>query len=124
MKTEVRQDEQKAEQAQRERYVLPRTRIVETEHAFVLTAEMPGVGKEGVTVTIEDDRLVITGHRTTQAPAGKAVYRESQQANYRRAFELEGLVDADKVHAKIEHGILRVELPKAESLKPRKIEVA
>ncbi len=108
----------------KERFVAPRTRIVETENAFVLTAEMPGVGKEGVTVTIEDDHLVITGRRTTPAPAGKTVYRESHQANYRRAFELEGLVEADKVHAKIEHGILRVELPKAESLKPRKIEVA
>lgn len=124
MNTDTENNATSPEAETKERFVAPRTRIVETEHAFVLTAEMPGVGKDGVLVTIEDDHLVITGRRTSQPPAGKTVYRESHQANYRRAFELEGLVEADKVHAKIEHGILRVELPKAESLKPKKIEVA
>lgn len=124
-KQETQATETQGGQREQERFVAPRARIVETENAFVLTAEMPGVGKDGVDVSIEEDRLIVTGRRNPEtAPKGRMVYRETRQANYRRAFELEGLIDADHVSAKIEHGILRVELPKAESLKPRKIEVA
>ncbi len=115
--------ERELQQQTQERYVAPRSRIVETGEAFVITAEMPGVGKDGVEVTIENDQLVITGRRAESADYGRTLYRESRPASYRRAFNLEGLVNPEQVQAKIEHGVLRVELHKAEALKPRKIEL-
>ncbi len=112
-----------AEQQEREHFIAPRTRIVETAHAFVLTAEMPGVGKEGVEVGIENDQLIIIGRRQRANSNGRTLYRESSDANYRRTFNLEGLVDVEGVSARIDNGILRVELHKTEALKPRKIEI-
>ena len=126
--TQIQNSEQSggevAQQKTPERFVAPRARIVETEHTFVVTAEMPGVGRDGVEVSIEDDKLVVVGRRGVSETRGRTIYRESRPANYRRVFDLEGLVDGDKVGARIDNGILRVELQKTESLKPRKIEVA
>jgi HSP20 family protein len=52
------------------------------------------------------------------------LYRESQTADFRRSFELDSSIDADKISARIEQGILTVTLPKAEQVKPRRIPVA
>jgi len=54
---------------------------------------------------------------------GQQVYRESRGWDYRRVFELDPSIDASKVSARIEQGVLKLQLPKAESVKPRKIEV-
>ncbi|HEY2341431.1 MAG TPA: Hsp20/alpha crystallin family protein, partial [Chthoniobacteraceae bacterium] len=54
---------------------------------------------------------------------GQLLYRESRTWDYRRAFELDPSIDASKISAKMEQGVLRLHLPKAESVKPRKIAV-
>jgi HSP20 family protein len=55
---------------------------------------------------------------------GTLLHRESRSENFRRAFELDPSIDADKISAKIEQGVVRLTLPKAEQVKPRKITVA
>ncbi len=107
----------------RTQYLTPLANILETQDGYVLEAEMPGVNKEGLEITVENGELVIVGHRTSVPKSGQPLYRESRDMDYRRVFELDPSIDASKIHAKIDQGVLRLVLPKAESVKPRKITV-
>jgi len=104
-------------------FVTPRVNIVETKDAYVLETEMPGVNKDGLTVNLEGNVLTLEGRRATQTVTGNLVYRESREASYRRVFELNMEVDAARITARIAQGVLTVQLPKAEQVKPRKIDV-
>jgi HSP20 family protein len=85
---------------------------------------MPGVSKDGLEITVENGDLQIVGRRTGVSENGKEVYRESRGLDYRRVFELDPSIDAAHITAKMEQGVLRLHLPKAESVKPRKITVS
>ena len=104
-------------------FLTPLANIHEDKDGYVLEAEMPGVGKEGIELTVENGELVIMGRRTPLKTTGRALYRESRGFDYRRAFELDPSIDSSKIVAKIEQGVLRLHLPKAETVKPRKIKV-
>jgi len=103
-------------------FVAPEVNIVETKEGYVLEAEMPGVAKEGLDISLEDNVLTLVGRRGA-ALAGTSLYRESQMADFRRVFELDPSIEAGKISARIEQGILTLTLPKAEKVKPRKITV-
>lgn len=107
----------------RDEYVAPNVNIFETTDGYVLQAEMPGVSKDGVEITLEENEITITGRRTPDTVNGEALFRERHGADYRRAFELDPAIDTDKIAAKVEQGILTVTLPKSERVKPRKISV-
>jgi len=107
----------------REDYVSPEVDIHENKDAYVLQAEMPGVTKDGLELTLEGQVLTIVGRRNHEAPKGNLVYRESNGYDFRRVFELDPAIDTSKINARIEQGILTVVLPKAEEVKPRKITV-
>jgi HSP20 family protein len=109
--------------AQRVNYMTPLANILETSDGYVLEAEMPGVNKEGLEVTVENGELTIYGRRAAVETRGHHVYRESRAADYRRTFELDPSIDTANVTARIEQGVLTLHLPKAESVKPRKITV-
>lgn len=102
----------------------PAANIREQRDAYVLELEMPGVSKTGIEVTVEQNELTIVGHRSDVQPQGEVVYQESRRGDYRRAFELDPSINTGKIHAKMEQGILTLTLPKAEAVKPRKIQVA
>src|SRR5207244_5895206 len=104
-------------------YLAPEVNILETNDGFVLEAEMPGVNKEGLEITLEGNTLTLVGRRNAEFPGTELVYRESKPADYRRVFELDPTIEAGKINAKIEQGILTLALPKAEKVKPRKIVV-
>jgi HSP20 family protein len=108
----------------RKNHVTPLANIVETKDGFLLEAEMPGVSKENLEITVENGELTIVGHRTPVSLGPKLVYRESRDLDYRRVFELDPSIDAARISASMDQGVLRLTLPKSESLKPRKIEVA
>ena len=107
----------------REEYVVPNVNIFETQEGYVLQAEMPGVSKEGLEITLEGNEITITGQRNAETVAGETLFRERNTADYRRVFELDPAIDTSKVSAKIEQGVLTVSLPKSERVKPRKIPV-
>jgi len=107
----------------RDEYVAPNVNIFETTDGYVLQAEMPGVGKDGVEITLEENEVTITGRRTPETVSGEALFRERHNADYRRVFELDPAIDTEKIAAKVEQGILTVTLPKSERVKPRKISV-
>jgi HSP20 family protein len=102
--------------------VSPKVNIIETKVGYVLEAEMPGVAKEGLEISLEDNELTITGRRQPD-PSTSLLYRESSPADYRRVFELDPSIETGKISAQIEQGILTLTLPKAEKVQPRRITV-
>lgn len=104
-------------------WLTPQANIFETKESYVLEAEMPGVNKDGLELTVENNELTIIGRRTDPALAAEVVYRESREMDFRRVFDLDPSIDTEKITAKIENGVLTLTLPKAESVKPRKIKV-
>jgi HSP20 family protein len=124
MKTTVENGPRTSPQQNRQtEYVAPEVNIFETKDGYVVEAEMPGVNKEGLEITVEGNELTITGHRNSEQVNGQALFRERRLADYRRSFELDPAIDTSKVTAKIDQGILTVTLPKSEKVKPRKITV-
>lgn len=105
-----------------ERYVVPPVDIYETPNGLVLMADLPGVSKEALGVRVEDNLLTIQG-RTSHGVRGSLVHREYELINYFRQFELSEKVDQTRIDANLKHGVLTLNLPKAEKAKPRQIEV-
>src|ERR1051326_8973094 len=111
-----------SQQPQR-RFVSPRVNITETKDGYVLEAEMPGVNKGGLEILLENNELTLVGHKQDDVNNLQLVYRESGYFDYRRTFALDPTIDTSKIDAKMDNGVLRLHLPKAERLKPRKITV-
>jgi len=109
--------------AARVNFVTPVANILETADGYLLEAEMPGVSRDGLEVTVENGELVIVGRRADKELPGTALYRESRPVDYRRVFDLDPSIDAGKITARMEQGILTLTLPKAEQVKPRRIQV-
>jgi len=105
------------------RYVVPEVNLFETKDAWTLRAEMPGVNKDGLHVTLEGHELILVGNKRIETPSGEALFRESSQADYRRVFELDPTIDLGKISAQMEQGVLTLRLPKMERVKPRRIPV-
>ncbi|QDU62740.1 Spore protein SP21 [Planctomycetes bacterium Pan216] len=102
----------------------PRVDIHETPSGLVLTADLPGVTKENLDVLIQDNVLTITGRLVEdERPLGSPVYREYHDGVYHRSFILTDEVDADRIQAGLEDGVLTIILPKADRPGPRRIEV-
>jgi HSP20 family protein len=106
----------------RERHAAPPVDIYEMADALVLTADLPGVSKEGLEVRIDDEVLTISGKAAHAAP-GDPIYREYDLPNFFRQFELSEEVDRDRVSAELKNGVLTLRLPKAERARPKQIEV-
>ena|ERR1051325_9581495 len=105
-------------------FVSPQVNIFETRDGYLLEADLPGVTKDGLEVTLENTTLTLIGRRSTESLSGEVLYRESRHADFRREFELDPSIDTAKIHARMDQGVLFLELPKAEKVKPRKIKIA
>lgn len=98
--------------------------LKENAEAWGLTVYLPGVAKDGLELSAEDGVLTIRGRRAWQKPEGwTQLYRETVDAPYALSLEHDNSVDVEKIHAELKDGVLRVALPKAEAVKPRKITV-
>lgn len=104
-------------------YFTPLVNLHQDAEGYTLEVEMPGVNKQGVEITVEDGKLVLGGHMLAVANLGRPVHRERKCGEYRRVFDLDPSIDATKISARFEQGLLTVHLPKAETVKPRKITV-
>src|SRR5216110_877220 len=107
-----------------DRFITPAASVTETPDGYTLELEMPGVNKDGLEISVENNELTIVGRRSRPGVEGKLIHRESRPENYRRTFELDPSIDADKISAKIDQGVVTLTLPKAEHVKPRKITVS
>ena len=96
----------------------------DADHAWV-EAELPGLGLDDVEVLVNGGEVTIAGAREFGEPQGGAHWhrRERSYGRFSRTVTLPWEVDADKVHATLRDGVLTVQLPKAETAKPRKVKV-
>jgi HSP20 family protein len=120
----VTRETRESGRAQVEQSITPRASVTEIADGYVLEIEMPGVKKDGLDISVENNELTIVGRRSLPAIEGTLIHRESRPENFRRAFELDPSIDADKISAKIDQGLVTLTLPKAEHVKPRKITVS
>lgn len=108
----------------RSRAPWPATNVFETKEAFVVRADVPGLTEADVSVSVEDEALVVRGERRTQAPEGYQVHlRERAPVAFTRKLPLPARVAADAVSATLKDGVLTVTLPKAKDALPRQIAV-
>ena len=85
---------------------------------------MPGVAKDGIDVTVENDILTVNGRVDFAKYEGlQPLYTEYNVGNYTRSFQLSGKIAQDRISAELKNGVITLVLPKAESAKPRKINV-
>src|SRR5437870_1227904 len=123
MNTLVREN-RNAGQQRGEQFVTPAASVIEDNDAYLLNVEMPGVSKEGLEISVENNELSIIGRRTLPPIEGTIIHQESRSENFRRVFELDPSIDTGKIAARMDQGILTLTLPKAEQVKPRKITVS
>lgn len=107
------------------RTIVPRYDVREDENAFVITADVPGVERSAVETTINGDNLTVLARRgSLPSERWTPVHRESCDADYRLVLELDRRFNRDGVKAELSHGVLTLTIPKAEAVKPRRIEIA
>lgn len=119
-----KKDMDKVESTRSGRCFIPPTDIIDKEDRITVLADMPGVEQTSIDITLENNVLTIQGCVKEENPENYSlVHSEYQVGDYYRSFTLSDTIDQDKIKAKYENGILRLELPKAEKAKSRKIEI-
>ena len=113
-------------QGEETRAWVPPVDIQETADAFLFHAELPGMTKEDIRITLENSVLRLSGERKFEKDAKKENYHrvERTYGTFTRTFTLPTQVDPDKVQATFENGILTIAVPKAEQAKPRQITIS
>src|SRR5262245_27942576 len=97
-----------------EHFITPPASVIEIADGYMLEIEMPGVKKDGLEISVENNELTIIGRRSLPAMEGTLIHRESRPENFQRVFELDPSIDAKKISAKIDQGLVTLTLPKAE----------
>ncbi len=109
-----------------ERGWMPAVDIFEKDDKFVVKAELPGMKEEDIDVSVVGDTLMIKGEKKTETEVKEENYYRCERAygSFYRSVPLPSTVDADKIEASFEDGVLEVTLPKSAEIKPKKIAVA
>ena len=119
---EKKEIESQGEMTHEGSFFVPNVDIFEDKDKMVLVADMPGVGKDDVDMRVEENQLSIRGRVSRDVP-GEYVLSEYSIGDYMRTFSLSTFIDQTNITASMKNGVLRVVLPKSESMKPRKISV-
>ena len=88
------------DRAQIEQFVAPPASVIEAGDGYKLEVEMPGVNKDGLDISIENNELTIVGRRSLPTIEGTLIHRESRSENFRRVFELDPSINTPKITAK------------------------
>ena len=102
----------------------PAVNVYQDKDQFTVVVELPGLKKEEIEISLHDDTLTISGERKREESSGQEFLTERLYGKFQRSLTLPTAVDAEKVKASYENGLLQVVLPKAEEAKPKQIEVA
>lgn len=105
-------------------YYSPSVDIYENEDGLHVVADVPGASSEGLDIHVEDRQLTITAAVKGPEDRLRPIYSEYGVGGYTRRFALGDEIDQERISARLKDGVLTVTLPKADRLKPRKIEVA
>ncbi len=104
---------------------LPALDIYEDEDKIVIEADIPGVKKEDIKISVEDNILTIKAEKKKEEKAEEkdVVYEEIAYGLYAREIDLPHTVDTEKIEAEYKDGVLKISLPKKEEVKPKQIEI-
>ena len=104
---------------------IPQLDVVENENEYLVALELPGLGKDDVTITLVENKLTIEGEKKqVEKTEDKQLHRvERRYGKFQRQIQLPDLVDQDKIDATFKDGILSITLPKSEKAKPKTISV-
>ena len=102
---------------------VPPVDIFESKTELTLLADMPGVPLENVDIDLDGETLTIRGAVPQQNGAGRTLLSEYAVGDYYRQFTVSNAIDREKIQASMRDGVLKLVLPKAEAVLPRKIEV-
>jgi len=105
---------------------VPSMDLVEADDHYVLTADLPGLGRDDVAIEVEDQVLTISGERQAAQPTGEGRYLRVERAagQFRRSLTLPEGIDAERIAASFDNGVLSVSIPKPELRKPRRVEIS
>lgn len=113
-----------ANEAAQNAAIMPRVDVLEDKSGITLYADLAGVSKDKLALQIDADTLTIEGELGLDMPAGmEASHAEINLPRYRRVFSLSKELDSEKISAQFEHGVLKLNIPKAEHLQPRKVQI-
>lgn len=101
--------------------IAPKVEVSEDEKTYAITAELPGVEEKDVTLTLQDQMLTISGEKKSEREEEEEGYHMSERSygTFRRSFRLPEDVNADKISAKFDKGIMTVTLPRTAKAKPK-----
>lgn len=101
----------------------PPVDVYETDAALVLTAEVPGLAREAITIAVHDGRLIVEGRREG-GPAGDTYHRlERGHGGFTRTFALPPTADAERISAELSEGVLTITVPRRAEATARRIDV-
>jgi HSP20 family protein len=111
-------------EANRRRWV-PAMDLVETDEHLVLRADLPGLNRDDVNIEIKDGVLTISGERKSEHTERSEGFHRVERAfgSFSRSLSLPDGVDADKVRAEFENGVLQIKIPKPEETKPHRVAI-
>ncbi len=101
----------------------PRVDVYENERDLVVVADLPGVDRKDLSISVDKDELTIEAQRAEPDGRGSPLAREYRVVDFRRTFVLPGGIDREHIDAELSGGVLRLKLPKLDALRPRRIEV-
>lgn len=103
---------------------VPPVDVCETENEVIVAVELPGVKKDDVTIELTDDVLTIRGKREREQREGETCHIiERAYGEFERRFSLGVPIDRERVEAVFKDGVLTIRLPKAEEVRPRRVEI-
>lgn len=104
---------------------VPSIDVSETENQFLINAELPGMEKEDINISLENGQLAISGERNfAHEEEGKTFHRvETKYGSFNRSFQLPDNVEEDSIQASYENGLLNISINKAESKVKKQIEI-
>jgi len=111
-----KREEHKPEAVSQERWLKPPCDVFENDNEWLITADLPGVAKDMLSVHLDKNELTIEGRR------GEGKWNQGF-AGFQRTFTVPAGVDGEKVAAVLEGGVVSIHLPKSEAIKPRQITV-
>jgi HSP20 family protein len=105
---------------------MPAVDVIEKDDKFLVKAELPGMKEEDIDVSVVGDTLTIKGEKKSESEVKEENYYRSERAygSFYRSIPLPSTVDADKIEANYEDGVLEVTIPKMPEVKPKKIAVS
>jgi len=102
----------------------PAVDLCETAEAFIVTAELPGLGRDQIQIQVNDGRLTLQGRRDARVPCEQYHQVERGHGEFARTFALPAMVDVEQIAADLRDGVLTITIPKSAEKAPRRVDVS